>query len=289
MSTIDQKPINRYGYCAIIGRPNVGKSTTFNALLGHSISVVTRKAQTTQTEIMGVVTDIPCQYVMLDTPGVQCRLKRRTKLNRVAAKTIFEADLAIFMVAGSQWTEDDEAALRILKDFDGPVIGCINKIDKLRHDPNKLMPSVERLREVYAFHKIITLSASKNQHIDLLHREICDLLPSGEAGYDVETITSHSEAFVIQEIVRAKALELLHEEIPYDLVVTVDMIKMVKDKRHIYVTLWVKSATQKAVVIGKGGQKLKQIGWQARLQMEAHFQEPLFLKTWVKVGEPDVA
>lgn len=287
MVAMNQDVVNRYGYCAIIGRPNVGKSTTFNALLGHSISIVTRKAQTTQTEIMGVVTDLPYQYVMLDTPGVQCRLKRRTKLNRVAAKTVVEADLAIFMVSGSQWTDDDTAALNILKDFDGPVIGCINKVDKLHHRPDKLDESIERLRGAFPFHKIVTLSARQSLHVDILHREICQLLPSGEAGYPVETVTSHSDHFIIQEMVRAKALELLHEEIPYEIAVTVDLTKVVDETQHIYVTLWVRSSTQKGVVIGKGGQKLKQIGMQARAMIERHVKAPVVLKTWVKVGEPD--
>ena len=287
MVAINQGAVNRYGYCAIIGRPNVGKSTTFNALLGHSISIVTRKAQTTQTEIMGVVTDLPYQYVMLDTPGVQCRLKRRTKLNRVAAKTVVEADLAIFMVSGSQWTDDDTAALNILKDFDGPVIGRVNKMDKLRQRPDQLEQAIDRLRDAYSFHNIVTLSARQSQHVDILHQEICALLPSGEPGYPVETVTSHSDHFIIQEMVRAKVLELLHEEIPYEIAVTVDLTKEVEGKQHIYVTLWVRSSTQKGVVIGKGGQRLKQIGMQARAMIEQHFDAPVVLKTWVKVGVPD--
>ena len=286
MTAIPLQTVNRFGYCAIIGRPNAGKSTTFNALLGHSISIVTRKAQTTQTEVMGVVTDLPYQYVMLDTPGVQCRLKRRTKLNRVAVKTVVEADLAIFMVSGSQWTEDDQAALRILSDFEGPVIGCVNKLDKLRQRPDLLDKTIDRLRDAYDFHEIITISARESQHVDILHQEICALLPAGEAGYPIETVTSHSDHFIIQEMVRAKVLELLHEEIPYDISVTIDLIKEVDAKQHIYVTLWVKSATQKGVVIGKGGQKLKQIGSQARQLIERHLQAPVVLKTWVKVGTP---
>ena len=287
MTVNNDKSVTHFGYCAIIGRPNVGKSTVFNALLGHSISIVTRKAQTTQTEIMGVVTDIPHQYVMLDTPGVQCRLKRRTQLNRVAAKSVFEADLAIFMVAGSQWNDNDMAALDILREFDGPVIGCVNKMDKLANQPEKIQASIDRLREHYEFRQIMTLSATRNQHVDILHREICGFLPTGEAGYDVDLVTSHDDDFLIQEMVRAKALELLHEEIPYDMAVSVDLMKTVEGKRHIYVTLWVRSSTQKAVVIGKGGQKIKQIGQQSRLQMEALFTEPIVLKTWVKVGSPD--
>ncbi len=278
--------VKQFGYCAIIGRPNVGKSTMFNALLGHSVSIVTRKAQTTQTEIMGVVTDFPYQYVMLDTPGVQSRLKRRTKLNRVAAKSVFEADIALFVVAGSQWNEDDEAALQVLKDFDGPVIGCVNKLDKLSSAPERMAKAIDALQSRYAFEKILTLSALRKLHMDLLHQEICDAMPFGEAQFPVDIVTEHDDAFLIQEMVRAKLLEFLHEEIPYDLCVSVDLEKIVKDVRHIYVTIWVNSPTQKAVVIGKGGSKIKQIGSQARLMMEKHFDYPIFLKTWVKVGAP---
>lgn len=278
--------VKSFGYCAIIGRPNVGKSTIFNALLGHSVSIVTRKAQTTQTEIMGVVTEPPYQYVMLDTPGVQCRLKRRTKLNRVAAKSIFEADVALFVVAGSQWNDDDAAALQILQDFDGPVIACVNKLDKLSNMPEKLTRSVHDLQARYSFEKVITLSALRGLHIDLLQQEICSYLPAGDGQYAIDTVTKHDEKFLIQEMVRAKLLEFLHEEIPYNLSVTVDLIKEVKNIRHIYVTIWVSSSTQKAVVIGKGGSKLKKIGQQARLMMEKKFQQSVFLKSWVKVGEP---
>ena len=286
MDNHNNEQVKNFGYCAIVGRPNVGKSTMFNALLGHSVSIVTRKAQTTQTEIMGVVTDFPYQYVMLDTPGVQSRLKRRTKLNRVAAKSVFEADIALFVVAGSQWNEDDEAALQVLKDFDGPVIGCVNKLDKLSHAPDKMTRAVHELQSRYAFEKILTLSALRNLHMDLLHQEICDAMPAGEAQFPVDVVTEHDDVFLIQEMVRAKLLEFLHEEIPYDLSVTVDLMKTVKDMLHIYVTIWVSSSTQKAVVIGKGGSKIKQIGLQARLMMEKHFQQSVFLKTWVKVGVP---
>ena len=286
MDNNEKKHVTQFGYCAIVGRPNVGKSTIFNALLGHSVSIVTRKAQTTQTEIMGVVTDFPYQYVMLDTPGVQSRLKRRTRLNRVAAKSVFEADMALFVAAGSQWNEDDEAALQVLKDFDGPVIGCVNKLDKLSQRPDKLLQSVEALQARYPFEKILTLSALRKLHVDLLHEEICSYMPDGEAQFAADTVTEHSDYFLIQEMVRAKLLEFLHEEIPYDLVVTVDLTKEVDGVKHIYVTIWVGSSTQKAVVIGKGGSKIKQIGQQARLMMEKNFRQPIFLKTWVKVGQP---
>lgn len=278
--------VEKCGYLAIIGRPNVGKSTLFNALLGHSVSVVTRKAQTTQTEIMGVVTASPYQYVLLDTPGVQCRLKRRTMLNRVAAKSAFEADVAIFMAAGSQWTDDDDAALKILDDFDGPVIGCINKLDKLVNQPNKLAQAVENLQNRFTFVQIMTLSALRHYHVDLMHAEICSYLPDGPALYDAGMVTTHSDAFISQEILRAKLLELLHEEIPYEIELTIDLMKTVKDKRHIYMTIWVSSSTKKAVVIGKGGSKIKQIGIQSRREMEQYFKQPIVLKTWVKVGTP---
>jgi GTP-binding protein Era len=285
---MDQKnDAKRFGYCAIIGRPNVGKSTIFNALLGRSVSIVTRKAQTTQSEIMGVVTCHAHQYVMLDTPGVQCRLKRRTKLNRVAAKSAFEADLALFVVGGSKWSDDDMAALQILKDFDGPVIGCINKLDRIANSPEKIQQTVEALQARYPFEKILTLSALRKIHVDVLNHEIGQYLPEGDAQFAEDVVTEHSDEFLIEEMVRAKLLEFLHEEIPYDAEVRVDLSRMVDDKQHIYVTIWVPSQTQKAVVIGKGGQKIKQIGQQARMMMEKHFQIPIVLKTWVKVGQPE--
>ena len=132
----------------------------------------------------------------------------------------------------------------------------------------------------------MTLSALRKLHVDLLHQEICHFLPKGDALYDADIVTSHSDDFLTQEILRAKLLEFLHEEIPYGVELSIDLVKIVDKRRHIYVTIWVSSATKKAVVIGKGGSKLKQIGIQARKEIEQYFKQPVFLKTWVKVGTP---
>ncbi|MEC8978016.1 MAG: GTPase Era [Pseudomonadota bacterium] len=278
-----------FGYVAIIGRPNVGKSTMFNALLGRSISIVTRKAQTTQSKIMGVVTTPPYQYVMLDTPGVQTRLQQRQygKLNKIAKQAAYEADAAIFMVEGLKWRSDDAEALKTLEGFTGPVIAVVNKYDRYTKKMHDVQAYVDQLQTHYAFEKVVLASAEQALHMDLVQDAICEMLPEGAFLYPVASLTSHSDDFILAEILRSKLLMLLHEEVPY---MAKTEIEIREDKgKHwlIYANIWVPSSSKKAMVIGKRGEKLKQIGIQARSAMRAYLQKEVVLKTWVKIGDPD--
>ena len=189
------------------------------------------------------------------------------------------------MVSGSQWTQDDDQALEILHDFTGPVIGVLNKIDRVVGD-EKIQKSVDRLASKRAFEKIVTVSAKRGQHIALLEQEILPLIPIASTLYSAHEITTHTEAFMASEILRAKILENLHEEIPYVCSITLDAFE--KKDNHTYVSaiIWVPQASQKPMVIGKEGSMLKRIGIHARQDMEKLMGQKVVLKSWVKVGQP---
>ena len=277
------------GWVAIIGRPNVGKSTLFNALLGRSVSIVTRKAQTTQSRIMGVVTTPPYQYIVLDTPGVQQRLKRRrfARLNKVAKRAAFEADAAVFVVEGLKWREDDAVALATLESFEGPCIAVVNKYDRFVKDKEKTQAYIKALQERHRFDKIILTSCSRSVHIELVHEAICESMPVADFVYPPEALTDHSDDFILAEILRSKLLLHLHDEIPYQCQTEIE-IRQDKGKHWlVHANIWVPTAAKKGVVIGKGGQKLQQIGQQARMAMGAYLNKEVVLKTWVKVGVLD--
>lgn len=280
---------SHFGTVAIVGKPNAGKSTLFNRLLGASVSVVTRKAQTTQSRVIGVVHDKPYQYVMFDTPGVKTRIKHRHlgHLNRVAKQSTYEADCALFLVSGQSWNEDDEEALGLLEDFKGPVIGVVNKMDHLS-DQASINRVVDHLREKRDFHQIITISARHGTHVDVLKHELRSLIPKAYALYSEDQMTTHTEAFLCTEILRAKILEHCHEEIPYVSVVTLDLFEHQPKWLAMHAVIWVKSASQKPVIIGKQGALLKRIGMAAREQMQKLLKTKVVLKTWVKVGDPEL-
>ncbi len=279
------------GWVAIIGRPNVGKSTLFNALLGRSVSIVTRKAQTTQSRIMGVVTTPPCQYIILDTPGVQERLKRRrfAQLNKVAKQAAYEADAAVFMVEGLKWRDDDAIALETLASFNGPCIAVVNKFDRYAKDQQKTLAYVEMLQQKRTFDQVILVSSAKAIHVELVHQAICEAMPLGEFVYPAEAITDHTEDFILAEILRSKLLALLHDEVPYHCQTQIEMRQDMGKHWLVHANIWVPTSAKKAVVIGKGGQKLAQIGQQARSAMGAYLQKEVVLKTWVKIGNMDDA
>ena len=278
----------RFGYCALVGRPNVGKSTLFNALLGHSLSVVTRKAQTTQSRVMGIVTEDQAQYVLLDTPGVQQKfVKRRFQsLNRIANQAAFEADVAIFVTGGLSWHEDDSRALSALKDFNGPCYCVVNKWDQFAQKTDKQTAFIQMLQDKGCFTNIILASAKEDLSVNVIHEMIIDALPEGDKQYDEHMLTEHSEAFVLSEILRAQCLSFLHEEIPYHCVTEIESLEDCGTHWHVQAVIWVPTSAKKMVIIGKQGKKLESIGQAARLEMEAFMEKKVVLKTWIKVGTP---
>ena len=282
--------IDHFGYVAIVGKPNVGKSTLFNRLLGKRLSIVTRKAQTTLDRIMGVVSDTPYQYVMFDTPGVKSRLKHRhhAHLNRIAQQASQEADVALFMISGGQIEEDDLQALSVLESFEGPVIAVINKIDRHKGKGLHILhEAAEKLKTLYDFEAIMGISCKTEENIDVLKQAIYGHLPEMDGLFEQDELTQHTDEFIACEILRQMMLENVHEEVPYTAQITIEKFEREEKIDHIHAIFWVKHPSQKPLVIGQNGQMIKRIGTQARLAMQSHFNRKVFLKTWVKVGTPN--
>ena len=283
------------GFIAIIGRPNVGKSTLMNALLGTKVSITSPKPQTTRWQILGIKTLPEAQLVFIDTPGIHDDNKRAMNryMNRVASSVISDADIIVFLVDADNWYEEDELAIKKLQGTEKPVVLVVNKIDKI---PNKgeLLPVFERLNKIIPaeldidpdkFH-IIPVSALKKENIDMLELELIKLLPEGPLLFPEEQVTDKPIRFQISEIIREKLIYLTEEEIPYTTTVEIEQLAEGEKLTEISAVIWVEREGQKAIVIGKGGEKLKKIGTQARRDIERLLGgKKVFLRLWVKVKE----
>lgn len=273
----------RTGYIAIIGRPNVGKSTLLNKLLQHKVSITSRKAQTTRFRINGILTDQQTQYIFVDTPGFQTQYTNRlnTAMNRVVSQSVLDVDVILFVIEAMQFDQRDADALKILP-TDIPIILVINKIDQLS-DKNQLLPFLSKLENVSRFAAIVPVSAEKKIQLTHLLDTIRAYLPINPPLFDKDEITDRSERFIAGEFIREKLFRLIGDEIPYSTTVVVDQFKLEGSLHRIHATILVEKPNQKAVIIGKKGEKLKQIASQARKDMEHLFGEKVYLEVWVKV------
>lgn len=271
------------GYIAIIGRPNVGKSTLLNKLLQQKISITSRKAQTTRFRINGILTDQQTQFVFVDTPGFQTQYNSRlnSAMNRVVTQSMQDVDVILFVIEAMQFDQRDVAALKILPK-NVPVILVINKIDKLA-DKNRLLPFLNDVAKVFKFADIIPVSAMHKIQLPELLNTVRGYLPVNQPLYDKDEVTDRSERFIAGEFIREKLFRLIGDEIPYSTSVVVDQFKLEDNLHKIYATILVEKANQKAIIIGKNGEKLKQIGTQARKDMELLFGVKVYLEIWVKV------
>jgi len=278
--------ITKCGYVAILGRPNTGKSTLLNAILGQKISITSRKAQTTRHRILGIKTENNCQAIYVDTPGLHVDDKRALNqaLNRVATSVVHDVDVIIFLVDVKKWTPDDEKVLGILRDCEVPVILVVNKIDKLK-DKTVLLPVLDELSKKREFVTVIPMSAKNRDNIDLLEQKVSELLPEGEALFSSEQVTDRSLRFLAAELIREKLMRMLGQELPYALTVEIEKFEETADIMRISAIIWVEREGQKAIVIGKQGEMLKQVGKSARLDMEKMFESRVYLKLWVKIKE----
>lgn len=278
--------LSHCGYVAIIGRPNVGKSTLLNRILGQKISITTRKPQTTRHQILGIKTTENAQVVYVDTPGLHRGSKKAMNryMNKVAASVINDVDVVIFVVDGLRWQDDDQAILEKLSSSQVPIILALNKLDKLA-DREQLLPHIEQLSEKMSFKEIMPLSASKGENVERLESKVTALLPASPAFFPEEQVTDKSERFVAAELVREKLMMRLGQEIPYSLTVEIEQFKLEKEVLHIHALIWVERDNQKMIVIGKKGEMLKAVGKQARIEMEKMFEKKVFLKLWVKVKD----
>ncbi|MBE2294730.1 MAG: GTPase Era [Phycisphaerales bacterium] len=278
----------RAGYVALLGRPNVGKSTLLNRLIGQKLSITAPKPQTTRHLILGIQTLADAQIVYVDTPGLHHRQGRQRALNRylnrAAVSVLSYVDVVVWLVEAPRWTEEDEDVLHRLAEFTGPVVLAVNKVDRIA-DKSRLLPFLRDLASKRNFSEIVPLAAINGDNVVALEQVITRLLPVGDFLFPAEQLTTASERFLAAELIREKLTRLLREELPYAL--TVEIEQFVEEGRlvRIHAVIWVERETQKGIVIGDKGATLREVGRQAREDMERLFARKVFLQTWVKVRE----
>ncbi|WP_223669534.1 GTPase Era [Kangiella shandongensis] len=277
----------RCGYVAVLGRPNVGKSTLMNHILGQKVSITSRKPQTTRHRVLGIYTDDEAQILFVDTPGLHSKEDRSINryMNRAASSSMTDVDVLLFVVDGTQWTEDDELVLEKLKQAKGKKILFVNKIDKVT-DKESLLPHIAHITDKCEFDAVFPGSALKGQNLDELTKTLKQWLPEGDLFYPEDYITDRSERFMAAELIREKLMRSLGEEIPYSSTVEIEQFKF-NEKGILMISglILVERPGQKAIIIGKKGQRLKQIGRDARIEMEELFDCKVFLELWVKVKD----
>lgn len=273
------------GLIAIVGRPNVGKSTLLNALLGQKISITSRKPQTTRHRILGILTEENKQAILVDTPGLHSEEKRAINrlMNRAATSSIAEVELVVFLVEGTNWTPDDELVLNKIKKSGSPCILVVNKVDNVV-DKDELLPHLQKLGAMHDFSDIVPISASKGNGVDTIAKLCLNSLPESDFWFPEDHITDRSSRFMASEIIREKLIRFTGDELPYSTTVEIEQFKMdSKGIIHINALVLVERESQKRMIIGNKGERLKTIGQEARRDMENLFDAKVFLETWVKV------
>jgi GTP-binding protein Era len=286
----------RSGFVAIVGRPNVGKSTLMNHLLGQKLSITSRKPQTTRHKIIGIDSRERLQAVYVDTPGMHKQEVRAINkmMNKAAHSALRDVNLVLFVVDGKKWTQNDELVLEKLLHAEMPVILVINKVDTLE-DKKEILPLIQARTKLMRFAEIVPVSALRGANLDHLRETIGQYLPFSPPLYSFDQLTDRSERFLASEVIREKIMRQLGEELPYDLTVQIESFKTEEPSvnpktgktkaacTYIDATIFVERSGQKAIVIGDKGRKLKQIGMDARADMEKMFEQKIMLTLWVKV------
>ena len=274
------------GFVAIIGRPNVGKSTLLNHILGQKISITSRKPQTTRHQILGVKTSETSQVIYVDTPGIHNRRSTAINryMNRAASSVLGDVDLILFVVQAMQWTEEDEIVMSHLQNIKAPVLLVVNKIDKL-DDKNELLPFIEKLTKMRHFDSVIPVSALHAQNITLLEADVFERLPQNEPFFPDDQITDRNVRFLSAEIIREKLIRELGQELPYTTTVEIERFEEESTLTRIFATIYVETRGQKAIIIGRKGARLKSIGTKARVDIEKMLEAKVYLELWVKIRE----
>jgi GTP-binding protein Era len=282
----EQAPEYRFGYVALVGRPNVGKSTLLNRILGQKLSIVTAKPQTTRQRIAGIKTTTRGQVVYLDTPGIHQSAGRALNryMNRVARAAFRDVELIVFLIEADRWTRQDRGIARAVKAAGVPVFLAINKIDTLPERASLLAFTADKIQPE-GFDEVLMISAKHGDGVADLERRVIECLPFSQPFYDEDQITDRSERFLAAELVREALTERLHQELPYALTVEIEHFMREGGLLRIGAIIWVERDSQKQIVIGRGGKALKQVGSQARRAMEELFDDKVFLQTWVKVSK----
>jgi GTP-binding protein Era len=275
----------RSGYVALVGRPNVGKSTLMNRILGQKLSIVTAKPQTTRQRISGIKTYSGGQVVYVDTPGIHRMGNKALNrfMNRIARASFLDVDVVLFLVEAGRWTEEDRAVERSLQALDIPVCLVVNKIDTLA-DKTALLAFLDERSRNHKYSEVFLVSALKGDGIDSMEDVVTSMLPFARPLYDEDQLTDRSERFLAAEFIREQLMQRMHKEIPYALTVEIESFER-KDKiLRIGAVIWVERESQKGIVIGKRGEALKQAASRARTALESFFGEKVFLETWVRVS-----
>lgn len=272
------------GFITIVGRPNVGKSTFMNRVIGQKIAIMSDKAQTTRNTIQGVLTEKDAQFVFIDTPGIH---KPKHRLGdfmvKIAQNTLNEVDIVLFMINAEEgFGAGEKYIIDRLENVESPVFLIINKIDKVH--PDELFSIIDKYKDKYDFAEIVPISALEGNNVDHMLGVLKSYLPEGPQYYPEDQVTDHPERFIISELIREKALQLTREEIPHSIAVVIeDIIEKDDEKLRIQAVIITERSTQKGIIIGKQGSMLKQIGKKARIDIETLLGTKVYLELWVKV------
>lgn len=274
----------RCGFVALVGKPNVGKSTLLNSILGQKISITSKKPQTTRHRILGIKTTAQEQVIYVDTPGLHLGGERAINryMNREAAGAIEDVDVIVFMVDRTKWTDEDQNVLRKLQPLETPVILAINKVDLL-DDKVQLLPYIESLQQKMAFAGIVPISAVKQEGVDAIQSAVEEMLPESPPFFPEDQVSDRSERFFAAEIIREKLIRNLGQEVPHRVTVEIESFKEEQNLYRINAVIWVEKPGQKGIIIGKSGSRLKIVGESARKDMEKTFASKVYLQLWVKV------
>ncbi|MDX2426466.1 MAG: GTPase Era [Cycloclasticus sp.] len=272
------------GFVALIGAPNAGKSTLLNHLLGQKVSITSRKPQTTRHRILGIKTSEESQIIYVDTPGMHLGGKKALNkyLNKTADASMLGVDVIVWVKDDLKWDENDISILEKLKQAGSPVVLAINKIDKI-NDKGSLLPFIQKISLEHDFDSIIPISALTGKQLDELETLLLSLLPDGELMYPEDQITDSSERFMTTEIIREKLIRRLGQELPHSISISIDQFNVEEKITRIYAVIWIEREGQKNIVIGDKGAGLKEIGMQARLDLERMLDTKVYLNLWVKV------
>lgn len=282
-----QEKNNTYcGFVAIVGRPNVGKSTLLNHLVGEKISITADKPQTTRHKIIGVKTVENRQAVFIDTPGMHIRQKKaiNKEMNRAAKSALRDVDAVIFVVEALEWNEEDSLVLECVQHVTCPVFLVVNKVDMIK-DKDKLLPHLSALAEKMNFKEIIPCVATLGEQVQIMEQKVFAVLPESPFFYPADQATDKPLSFRLSEIIREKLTRSLNEELPYALTVGIEKMEQTDTQLIVHAIIWVERPSQKGIVIGKNGALLKHIGQQARLDMNHLLKTSVHLQLWVKVRE----
>lgn len=276
----------RAGFIALIGRPNVGKSTLLNQMVREKVAIVSRKPQTTRHRILAIRHLPEAQLIFVDTPGLHARTPREMNryLNRTASSALADVDAIVFMVDGLQWTEDDELALAKARQSGAPLLLVVNKVDRIA-DKSLLLPHMAELAKKADFVEIVPMSARRGTQLDVLEAALLKLMPESPQLFPEEQLTDRSDRFRAAELVREQLMRALGQELPYASTVEIEAMEADGELMRVSAVIWVERAGQKAIVIGKKGGTLKQIGQDARIEMQRLFGCQVYLQLWVKVRE----